>query len=102
MNGPPLAIYGSLRGWPPPQFRATLQGYFLPASLIGMFGYWTTGLWTPEVTRLYVLSLPAVVAAIVVGRLVNRRMPAVRFVRYVYGGLVVVGAVLLAQAVAAR
>ncbi|HEY1587600.1 MAG TPA: sulfite exporter TauE/SafE family protein [Polyangia bacterium] len=32
MNGPPLAIYGSLRDWPPERFRATLQGYFLPAS----------------------------------------------------------------------
>jgi hypothetical protein len=29
MNGPPLVVYGSLRGWSPQQFRATLQGYFL-------------------------------------------------------------------------
>ena len=28
MNGPPLAIYGSLRKWTPGNFRATLQGYF--------------------------------------------------------------------------
>src|SRR5262249_51239910 len=27
MNGPPLVIYGSLRGWSPEHFRATLQGY---------------------------------------------------------------------------
>src|SRR3954453_14579711 len=33
MNGPPLTVYGSLRGWSPQQFRATLQGYFLPASI---------------------------------------------------------------------
>src|SRR5262249_27695600 len=26
MNGPPLALYGSLRGWSPQNFRATLQG----------------------------------------------------------------------------
>jgi hypothetical protein len=26
MNGPPLVVYGSLRGWAPQQFRATLQG----------------------------------------------------------------------------
>jgi uncharacterized membrane protein YfcA len=36
MNGPPLVIYGALRRWSPEFFRATLQGYFLPASLIGM------------------------------------------------------------------
>ena len=39
MNGPPLAVYGSLRRWSPQHFRATLQGYFLPASIIGMAGY---------------------------------------------------------------
>src|SRR5436309_3333665 len=51
MNGPPLVIYGSLRHWSAEQFRATLQGYFLPASLLGMCGYWFAGLWTPAVTR---------------------------------------------------
>jgi hypothetical protein len=40
---PPLAMYGSLRQWPPANFRATLQGYFLPASLAGMAGYCTSG-----------------------------------------------------------
>ena len=44
MNGPPVAIYGSLRRWSPSQFRATLQGYFLPASLVAMYGYWAAGL----------------------------------------------------------
>jgi uncharacterized protein len=39
MNGPPLVVYGSLRGWSPQAFRATLQGYFLPASLTVMAGY---------------------------------------------------------------
>ena len=49
MNGPPLAVYGSMRGWSPAQFRATLQGYFLPASAIVMAGYFMVGLWTPDV-----------------------------------------------------
>ncbi|REJ91602.1 MAG: sulfite exporter TauE/SafE family protein, partial [Planctomycetota bacterium] len=31
--GPPLVIYGAIRGWKPQQFRATLQGYFLIAGL---------------------------------------------------------------------
>lgn len=53
MNGPPLAIYGALRKWSAQHFRATLQAYFLPASLIGVAGYWLTGLWTPTVTRYY-------------------------------------------------
>lgn len=98
MNGPPLAIYGSLRGWSPQHFRATLQGYFLPASLAGMFGYWLAGLWTPAVNRFYLLSLPFVVLATLFGRAINRRIDAQRFGVYVHGGLIAIGVLLLSQA----
>lgn len=98
MNGPPLVIYGALRGWSPRHFRATLQGYFLPASLAVMGGYWLTGLWTPAVSRYYLVSLPVVVLAIFVGRVINRRMSGPRFLRYIHVGLAVIGAILLMQA----
>jgi len=97
MNGPPLVVYGSLRKWSPANFRATLQGYFLPASLAGMAGYWFAGLWTPAVSRFYLLSLPAIALAIFLGRVMNRRMDARRFVLYVHTGLIVIGAILLLQ-----
>lgn len=99
MNGPPLVLYGSLRGWSPQHFRATLQGYFLPASLAGLCGYWLSGLWTPAVSRFYVLSLPWVVVATFLGRVINARMGAQRFVLYVHGGLIAIGVILLLQAV---
>ncbi len=99
VNGPPLVIYGTLRRWSPEQFRATLQGYFLPASLVGLMGYWATGLWVPDVTRYYLLSLLPALAAILLGRAVNRRLSARRFLVYVHVGLIAVGAVLFAQAV---
>ena len=98
MNGPPLAIYGSLRQWQPANFRATLQGYFLPASLAGMAGYWIAGLWTPAVNRFYLLALPGVLLGIFLGRVANRRMHARHFVLYVHAGLIVIGAILLVQA----
>lgn len=97
MNGPPLVVYGSLRRWSPRRFRATLQGYFLPASLLGAVGYWFVGLWTPVVSHYYLWSLPAVALAIVLGRVVNRRMPGHRFLRWVNVGLVATGIVLLLQ-----
>src|SRR3546814_1460370 len=34
LNGPPLVVYGSMRRWSVQHFRATLQGYFLPASMV--------------------------------------------------------------------
>ena len=99
MNGPPLVIYGAMRRWSPQHFRATLQGYFLPASLATMAGYWFSGLWVPAVTRYYLISLCAALPAIFLGRVINRRLRGDAFLRYVHGGLVCVGAVLLIQAI---
>jgi uncharacterized protein len=99
MNGPPLVAYGALRRWSPERFRATLQGYFLPASLVGMAGYWAAGLWVPAVTRYYLTSLPVVLAATFLGRVLNRQMDGRRFLLYVHVGLVVIGVVLLVQSV---
>ena len=101
MNGPPLVIYGSLRRWSPQHFRATLQGYFLPASLVGLFGYRLAGLWVPAVNRLFLLSLPLVILATLLGRAINRRLHAHHFILYIHCGLVAVGIVLLFQAATA-
>jgi uncharacterized membrane protein YfcA len=98
MNGPPLAIYGALRRWSPQHFRATLQAYFLPVSLIGLAGYAVIGLWTAAVTQYFLWSLPGVVVATVSGRFINRRIQSDGFIRIVYGGLVVIGTVLVVQA----
>jgi uncharacterized protein len=100
MNGPPLAVYGALRRWSPQQFRATLQGYFLPVSLVGLACYLFVGLWDAAVTRYFLWSLPGVAIAIGLGRAFNRRIESDKFVRFVYLGLVLIGAVLLVQAIA--
>lgn len=97
MNGPPLVVYGALRRWPAPQFRATLQGYFLPASTLCMVGYWRAGLWTRQVTHYYLISLPVVLPVILIGRWINRRIHPERFLKYVYVGLIAIGVILLVQ-----
>lgn len=97
MNGPPLVMYGMLRGWSPERFRATLQGYFLPASTIAMVGYWLAGLWTADVTRCYFVSLPGVILATFLGRALNGRIDAGSFLRCVNFGLLVVAVILLVQ-----
>jgi uncharacterized membrane protein YfcA len=97
MNGPPLVIYGAMRRWSAQHFRATLQGYFLPASIAGMFGYWLTGLWVPAVTHDYLICLPVLLPGIWLGRLVNHRLRGDTFLKYVYCGLAATGAMLLMQ-----
>jgi len=97
MNGPPLVIYGSLRGWTAQHFRTTLQAYFLPASFLGMIGYLSAGMWTPVVTRDYLLCLPAMLPAVFLGRAINHRLSPVAFSKYVYLGLAGVGLALIMQ-----
>ena len=99
MNGPPLVIYGAMRRWSAQHFRATLQGYFLPASIIGMAGYYLAGLWTPTVTRYYFLSLPVTLLGIFAGRAINHRLHGDAFLKYIYLGLAGIGVILLLQAI---
>ena len=102
MNGPPLVIYGAMRRWSAQHFRATLQGYFLPASIIGMIGYWLAGLWVPAVTHYYLISLPLTLLAVLLGRVINHRMHGQAFLKYIYLGLVGIGVLLLVQAISGR
>jgi uncharacterized protein len=102
MNGPPLAVYGTMRRWTAQHFRATLQAYFLPASLAGLVGYWWSGLWVPTVTHYYLFSLPVTIPAVLLGRSLNHRLPTQVFARYVYWGLIVIGLILLIEAVHGR
>ena len=97
MNGPPLVVYGVLRRWQPGQFRATLQGYFLVASIVGMVGYAITGLWTRTVSAYFLLSLPLALFAIFLGHAIHRRLSGARFAVCVNIGLALIGALLLKQ-----
>jgi uncharacterized protein len=98
MNGPPLAVYGALRKWSPQHFRATLQGYFLVASLAGLLGFAVAGIWSAAITRYFVISLPAILIATLLGRALNRRMQGHGFFRLVYAGLIAIGGTLIVEA----
>ena len=99
MNGPPLVIYGAMRRWSPQHFRATLQGYFLPASIATAAGLRAAGLWTPPVTHLFLISLPAAILATLLGRSINSRLRGELFLKIVHICLVAVGAILAIQAI---
>ncbi|HEY8930598.1 MAG TPA: sulfite exporter TauE/SafE family protein [Mucilaginibacter sp.] len=95
VNGPPLAVYGNMRKWSAKEFRATLQGYFLPASFIGILGYLFKGLITVQVLKYLLVSLPAVLPAIFLGRYLNHLLKNDSFFKYVYAGLMLIGAFLI-------
>jgi hypothetical protein len=99
LNGPPLVVYGNMRKWSAQHFRATLQAYFLPASLIGTMGYALKGLVTLTVLKYFLITLPAAIPAIYLGRRLNLKLRDDSFFRYVYLLLICIGIFLIADSV---
>jgi len=72
-NGPPIVIYGLLKGWTKEKFRATLQGYFFVTGLVVAAGHGLSGLWSRQVLTYFLASLPVVILGVLAGeRLTNR------------------------------
>jgi uncharacterized membrane protein YfcA len=97
LNGPPLVIYGAKRRWSAQHFRATIQGYFLVASLVGIIGYWFAGLLVPIVFRYFLYSIPVMLPAVFIGRAINHRLSGVKFFKFVYMALLGIGLFLLVK-----
>lgn len=95
INGPPLVLYGNMRKWSAQHFRATLQAYFLPASFIGALGYAVKGLFTLTLLKYFLISLPAAIPAIYLGRYLNRKLKGDSFFKYVYYLLIGIGVLLI-------
>jgi len=96
-NGPPVVAYGMLRGWDPERFRATLQGYFLPTGLAVLAGHGLAGLWTGDVLRSYLYSLPAIALGVLLGGLLNKKLTGELFAKLVYASLAAMGSLLLVR-----
>lgn len=94
-SGPPLVIYATLRNWPPEKFRATLQTYFLFASVWIIVNHSLQGLVTTEILTQFAWAAPLVVGTTLVGRRLTQSIPAERFIRYAHFALLVVGVSLL-------
>ena len=94
-NGPPVVIYGTLRRWDPEKFRATLQGYFFPTGSMIALGHCIGGFWTKPVLLSYLVSLPVILIAILLGGKLNRKIPKDKFDNCIYIFLIILGIFLL-------
>lgn len=98
LNGPPLVVYGNLRQWTAKHFRATLQAYFLPVSLVSVLIYYQNGLVTTEVSNYFLIALLSTIPAIFLGRYFNGLLKDNTFFRYTYWGLIIISIVLMTTA----
>lgn len=94
-HGIPVAVYGSRQSWSPTVFRGTLQAFFLVSGVLVVAGQALGGLWSEELLALALWSLPAVAAALLLGRVLHARIPAHRFQRYVHLLVVALGLLLV-------
>lgn len=95
--GPPLVVFGTLRGWSQEQFRANMQAFFAPIGLFILLGHCLAGYWTKTVFLYYVLCLPLLLLAVLVGRKINQTFPVQGFYRVLYVILIALGVMLLMQ-----
>ncbi len=93
-SGVAITIYATLRDWSPERFRSTLQSYFVFTGLLILASHGLAGLWIPDVLRLYVTSLPLILAGIFLGGKLSRLIPQGQFDGYVNVGLLIMGLLL--------
>jgi len=98
-QGPLLVIYGALRRWTPDQFRATMQGFFLPTSAAILVGHWATGNLTSKTLLTFVWILPVVLITIPLGAISLKYIDAKKFRIALNAFLLVAGVALLIQAI---
>jgi len=82
VGGPPVVIYGSMRGWEPRRFRGTLQGFFLTTSVVVAIAHALGGLWSVRVWTLFAVAVPGVLLATFLGDRLVERTDADSFARY--------------------
>ena len=96
INGPPLAIYGTLRRWSPEHFRAMLQAYFLPASLAGWAAIGSPACGPSR--RSFIRLAAGRPGGDLSQSAINQRMWDRRFLVYIHVALTAIGTVLLLKA----
>jgi uncharacterized membrane protein YfcA len=91
VSGPPVVIYGTCRSWSPAEFRSNLQGFFILNGVTAIAAHVLNQRYTSVVLQDYLITLPAIVAGLALGFVVDRYIDAILFRKIVYALLIVLG-----------
>jgi len=89
--GPPVIVYGNILGWKRGEFKSNLQGFFILTSLVVAAGHAWSGNLSPEVWRLFLISLPAIAIGSLAGTSLDNHLNPETFRKIVLILLVVMG-----------
>lgn len=94
-GGPPVVVYAAARQWTADQFRGNLQTYFLVVSLFLLVGHGASGHFTPDVWRMALLAVPALLVGQALGVYLCRYVEADYFRKLVLIFLLLLGVQLM-------
>jgi uncharacterized membrane protein YfcA len=95
VSGPPVILYGTARRWPPMEFKANLQGFFVFSSFFTLVGHFLSRNMSPQVWQYFWISLPALVIGGLLGTSLDRYLDPERFRKIVLVVLVILGVRLI-------
>jgi uncharacterized protein len=84
LTGIPAAVYGTMRGWEPNEFRTTLTGYLIVTALASVLGYYTAGLMNGDFAIKFVLCLLPAWLGNELGRTVSQNLDRAVFERWTW------------------
>jgi hypothetical protein len=97
-SGPPAIVYTSLQSWSKDEVKVTLQGFFVIAGLMVIFGHAISGITTAVVLRLFGVSVPAMVLGTYVGSYFYGMIEEQWYRRMVFIFLALLGAFMIYKA----
>ncbi len=90
-SGPPVIIYGTCQRWDPATFKGNLQAYFSINSLFTLTAHLVSGNFTAVVWQNYLWALPGIALGLILGKLVDGRLPPDKFRQGVLVLLILLG-----------
>jgi uncharacterized protein len=94
-GGPPAVIYGDCRQWPPDEFKSNLQGFFLVTGLVVIVSHLLSGNMTSGVLQNLLFALPGLIAGLLCGFYLSKRINPRLFHKLVLAALIVLGLKLI-------
>lgn len=98
-SAPPVVLYGTMRRWSPVAFVVMMQAYFIPTDIFVIAGHLKSGLLNEGVLRLYVWCIPFLLAAVLIGSYLKKRIPTHRFYHWVFLLILSSGILLIVRSI---